>query len=98
MVNLWWDCGDFVVNGWSYFWVEKHATDSGFIFWGFPFWEWVLDGGAIYCRGSRTIRAARRLPSKLALIDCRCKEVCGMAEQCADGDANDGADSCAYCG
>ena len=41
MVNLWWDCGDFVVDGWSYFGVEKYATDSGFIFWGFPFWEWV---------------------------------------------------------
>ena len=26
------DCGDFVVNGWSYFGVEKYATDSGFIF------------------------------------------------------------------
>jgi hypothetical protein len=44
MVNLWWDCGDFVVNGWSYFGVEKSATDSGFIFWGFPFWEWVGEG------------------------------------------------------
>ena len=44
MVNAWWDCGDFVVNGWSYFGVEKYATDSGFIFWGFPFWEWVPAG------------------------------------------------------
>jgi hypothetical protein len=32
MVNLWWDCGDLVVNGWSYFGVEKYATDSEFIF------------------------------------------------------------------
>ena len=23
MVNLWWDCGDFVVNGWPYFGVEN---------------------------------------------------------------------------
>jgi hypothetical protein len=23
MVNLWWDCGDCVVNGWSYFGVEN---------------------------------------------------------------------------
>ena len=23
MVNLWWDCGDFVVNRWSYFGVEN---------------------------------------------------------------------------
>jgi hypothetical protein len=45
MVNLWWDCSDFVVNGWSYFGVEKYARDSGFIFWVFPFWEWVLAGG-----------------------------------------------------
>jgi hypothetical protein len=30
----------------------------------------------------------------LALIDGRCEEVCGVAEECADGDANDGAYSC----
>jgi hypothetical protein len=27
-----------------FFEVEKYATDSGFIFWGFPFWEWFLPG------------------------------------------------------
>ena len=34
----------------------------------------------------------------LALIDCRGEEVCGMTNQCADADADGGADSCSDAG
>ena len=47
MVNLWLDCGDFVVNGWSYFGVEKYATDSGFIFWESHFGNRFLTGPSV---------------------------------------------------
>jgi hypothetical protein len=43
------DCGDFVVNAWSYFGVEKYATDSGFIFLDSRFgngWVWAYSAGA----------------------------------------------------
>ena len=50
MVNLWWDCSDFLVNGWSHFGVEKYATDSEF------FWIPVL--------GMRFLPEADLLPRK----------------------------------
>ena len=43
VVNLWWIAGENVVSRWWFFGVEKHATFSGFIFEGFPFWEFGLE-------------------------------------------------------
>jgi len=57
MVNLWWNCGDFVVNGWSYFGVENTSRILYLFFGDSRFWEWVLAGGRFTAEEVETVNS-----------------------------------------
>ena len=50
MVNLWWNCGDFVVNGWSYFGVENTSRILDLFFGDSRFGNGSLPGGDLLPR------------------------------------------------
>ena len=61
MVNLWWDCGDFVVNGWSYFGLKDMP----------PFWIYFF-GNSHFGNGFPGHRLRYFAPGDLVrIVECR---------------------------